>query len=499
MQDIGDIKPLGERVARGAAWIVAGRFFIRSLGLINTLILARLLAPNDFGIVAVGLTMMQLLQNISDIGVSHTVVKFRTAGREHYDTLFTLSAIRGVLVSLLLLAFAPLAGGIYDDKRAVVVFLCVAAVPIFHALINPKYYEFERQLDFTKEFLATALNKIAGVIVSVTIALMFKTYLAILLGLIAGAVVQTFLSYLLRPYLPRLSLSKFKELFGFTGWVTGVSVMSALNNKLDMLFLGKLIGTSKAGAYYLGDSIAALPSQELATPLARAIYPGLSELQGSPDGMRRAFLRGVEALSIVAMPAAFGCAFIAADLVALLLGDQWDAAVPVVRYFTPAAGILALFYATQGYALAAGQPKEIFYRLLIFFCIRMPIFVWATAVYGLYGAIFSSVAGMGLLVILYLSLYQKLSGHGFFDCLFVARRSFIGIISMALYFFVVRVHLPAIEGMHLFARVAIDIVAGISFYGAGLLAAWRLEGAPKGVESAVLDQLKRQAAKLKSA
>ena len=113
---------LGKRVAFGSALIVASRFIIRTLGFINTLILARILVPEDFGLVALGVTVMQLLQNISDIGVSQTVIRFRDAGRKQLDTLFTISLIRGLIVMTLLIIAAFFAPKFYGDERVFWVF-----------------------------------------------------------------------------------------------------------------------------------------------------------------------------------------------------------------------------------------------------------------------------------------------------------------------------------------------------------------------------------------
>ena len=483
--DLPGRESLGERVARGAAWIVAGRLLVRSLGLINTLILARLLTPDDFGVVAIGLTVMQLLQNLSDIGVSHAVVRFREAVRAHYDTLFTLSVIRGVLVSCVLLMLSLFAGDVYNDDRVGRVFLILAIAPILQSLINPRFYEFERDLDFTKEFIASAGHKIVGVIVSVMIALSFKSYTAILLGLLSGFAVQAILSYVLRPFAPRITLEKFRDLFSFTGWLTGVSVLSALNNKLDLLILGRFLGASQTGAFYLGASVAALPSEELAHPIARAIYPGLSELQKMPDRMREAFLRGVEVLGLIAMPATFGCAFVAVDLVVILLGSQWGFATPVVQYLTPAAGITVLFSAVQHYAFARGKPKAVFWRLLIFFCIRMPVFIWATVTYGIMGAIFAIAGSWLVLSGFYMNLYAKISGGSIFDVFYRTRRSFAGVAMMAVYFLAIRSHLAVIDALPLYLGFVSDVVIGAMLYVLTVYGTWQAEGRPEGAETRV--------------
>ena len=482
-------KTLSSRVAIGTVLIVCTRVIIRSLGFINTLVLARLLVPEDFGLVAIGVTVMQLLQNISDIGVSQAVVKFRNAERSKFDTLFTLSLIRGVVVMALLLIFAPFAGDIYGDSRVTWVFIGISLAPLFQSLVNPRYYEFERDLDFSKEFLAHSSNKIVSVAVSITIAVIFKSYWAIALGLVSGTFVQMIMSYALRPYMPRFSLRAFGELIGFTGWLTGVSFMAALNNKLDVLILGRFLNPTLTGAFYMGDHISMLPSTEIADPISKAIYPGLSSLQDTPARMRRAFLRGVEALGAIAMPASLGCAFVATDLVLALLGDKWLISVPVIQAFAPAFGVMAIFTAIQGYAMALGHPKLIFVREVIYFFIRTPLFIWATLEYGLLGAVYAATLGFGVHIALCLALYQRLASAPFWEPVWRIRRSIMASLAMAFYFFVLRdslfsaVNLPLEGGGLSVLRLGLDVMMGGLFYVSAHYAVWRLENTPEGIET----------------
>ena len=490
--------PLAERIARGAAWVVGGRFFVRSIGLINTLVLARLLVPADFGLVAIAVTVMQLLQNISDIGVSGTVIKFREAGRAQYDTLFTLSVIRGALVASLLALASLFAGGFYEDPRIAIVFLGVSAVPVLNALVNPKFFEFERELDFSKQFWLSAIDKIAGVVVSIAVALAFRSYWAIVLGLVSGTFVQTALSWAMRPYRPRLSFSALREIGGFTGWLTGVSFMAALNNKLDVLVLGKLVSPGDVGAFFVGSSIAYLPNAEIAHPMARAIYPGLSELQDDPASMRETYLQGAVALAFIAAPASFGVAFVAHDLVALLLGDQWPRAVIMLQWISPAAGVLVMFHATNAYAMAQGKARLVFIRETITFLIAMPVFIAGAALYGLLGAAIAEAASLILIAGLNAGLYARLSGRSAFEPFWRARRPFAGIALMSAYFLLLRPHLGVLDDWPLFARLFADAAVGAGLYFAAVFALWRAEGAPSGIEKLALERARTAVAKFSS-
>ncbi len=483
--DSGARTSLTSRVAYSAGWIVGGRFVMGMFGFLNTIIVARLLAPEDFGLVAIGVTAMQLLTNISDIGVSQAVIRFRDADRADLDTLFTLSALRGVLIAVVMTLAAPLAVEVYHDPRVFWVFIGAAMHPLLLGLVNPRFFEFERNLDYSKEFVALIVNKIAGVVISIAIAVIYRSYWAIILGLVSSAGVQLVLSYAMKPYRPRISFRSFRRILDFSGWLTGVGFMAALNNKLDSMILARVIGKAGAGVYFIGQQLSELPSREIAVPITRAIYPGLSELQGDPARMRAAFLRGVEALGAIAMPAAIGFALVARDLTPLLLGDKWLAAVPVVEIMTPVMGVQMPLMATQYYAMALGLTKLVFIRELIFFLVRTPVFVWASIEYGLVGAAWAVAATGVVHILLNLALYARASGDNAIAPMWRARRSIVSSAAMAALIFWLR-GAGAVETQAPIIRLCVEILAGVGAYIAVHTALWRLDGMKDGVERSIL-------------
>lgn len=497
MNNQSDTKNLGSLVAKGASWIVAARFSIRFLGFINTIIIARLLVPDDFGLIAIGVTTMQMLQGFTDVGVSQAVIRFRDANRQDLNTLFTFSALRGIFVALLLLAIAPIAANFYEDPRVGWVFMGVAIYPLVLGFINPAFYEFERNLDYTKDFIVTTVNKLAGVIVSIAIAFTFRSYWAIILGMVTGGLVQLTLSYIMKPFSPRFTFASHKKVLGFSGWITGVSFMAALNNKLDALIVARFANTDDAGNYYIGVRLSEMPSAELASPIARAIYPGFSALHGRADEMKKAYLRGVQAMSIIALPASFGFAFVASDLVQLLLGQKWMNAAPVIAIIAPVTGLQTLFLATQFYAIARDKTKLVFYREFFFFFLRTPAMVWATIEYGLMGAVYAC-ATMGIVhTLLNLTLYTRVSEGKIYEPLIAAHRSLLGAAAMSAYFFLLVPQLTFLTDAPSVIRLAINISLGAGIYLSTMLLIWRAEGKPSGVERSIIDMASKKFAQAK--
>lgn len=470
---------LKSRVLKGAGIIILSRFIVRSVGLINTLIVARLLVPEDFGIVALGVTTMQLLQNLTDVGLAQAIIKFRDTTRKDVDTLFTMAVIRGVFCALLLAAFAPFAADFYGDSRVMVVFFIVALYPLLLGFLNPKFFEFERDLKFSSDLISSVCSKLTAVIISVFIAFVFGSYLALIVGLVAGALVQVFLSYGLKPYLPRFTLASFGKVFGFTGWLTGVSFVAALNNKLDVLLLGRFLGPIGTGNYFLGDQLSELPTREVGEPLARALYPGFSSLQDETEQMRSVFLHGVGALSVTALPAAIGLALVSQELIPFVLGAQWGSVVMIIQILTPAFGIQALLMAIQSFAMSSNKTYFILWREIVYFLIRMPIFIWATLEYGLMGAVASTVFAGGGHFFMNLVVYRAITNRHIFEPVWAVRRSFLAVIAMVLSVLLIGM---ISSGIPIFLIIIVKVLSGIFTFYTTLWLLWCLEGRPPFVE-----------------
>ena len=484
---------VGGKVAKGAAWIAGGYFGLRLLGLVNTLIVARLLAPDDFGVVAIGVTMTQLLQNISDVGVSRAVVRFDRAGRRELDTLFTLSVIRGVLIAGLLLLCSTAASDYFNDARVGPIFAAMAALAFLQTLYNPRFYEFEREISFRQEITVMTVEKIVMAAVSLTIAALTRSFWAIVLSLIVASIIRVAMTYAMRPYLPRLSLSAFREMIGFTGWLTGLGFIVALNNKLSPLALGRLLGATLTGHYTMGLTLAYLPGSDIADPVARAIYPGLSSLKASAERMRSAFLSGVAALGAIALPASIGCAFVAEEMVLVLLGRNWEDAVLVVQLVAPVVGVTSVLRLVNEYAVAQGEARRACIREALYFAIGFPALIWATQAYGFVGAVWASAASGLLHAALNALLYVQLSRRSAFDILAALARPAAATGAMALVL-VAAPHLaPGLADAPALVRMLTYASIGAAAYGVALIALWRSAGSPEGPEASLIAAIRARA------
>ena len=477
-------------LAKGSGWIVGGTYAARLIGFLNTLVVAYYLAPEDFGLFAIGLTFMQLITGFTEVGLNLAVVRFRDATDEDMDTLFTLGAVRGLILACVMLAAAPVAASVYADARLGVVFSALAAVPLLMSLINPRFYEFERAGDFSREFVVVVASKIVSVALTISLAVLTASYVAILAGLIGAAGVHCALSYALRPVRPRLTLASWRKVLGFTGWITGVAVFAALNNKLDAMLFGYFVGKPAAGQLYVGGQLAELATRDVSVPLARAIYPSLSARQDDAGAVRRGYLQGVQALAAVALPLAVGFALVAHHAVPLLLKPKWYEAIPVIQLIGPVLGLQTVFAATQGLAMAVGRVSVVVAREAAFFVLRTTVLIYALVAHGFRGGLIA-VAVMGIVhCVLNAAAYAAITRDAAWRPVQAAARSLASVGAMAGVTLWLDGLLP--EGLHPAPALAALIGAGGATYVATHAALWLTSSRPDGVEASLLAALTRR-------
>ena len=169
----------------------------------------------------------------------------------------------------------------------------------------------------------------------------------------------------------------------------------------------------------------------------------------------------------------------------------------MLQYFSPAAGLAVIFYATNAYTLALGHARLVFLREVLVFFIRTPIFIVGAYFYGLVGAAIACAVGMLVIAALNAGLYARLSGGSPLEPIWRARRSLVGVAAMAGYFLIVRDHLINLDDWPLLARIAADMLVGAGVYLAAVLTSWRFEGAPGGVEQLAINQISGVIARLR--
>ena len=261
---------------RGSAWMVAMRWSMRFIGLISTAILARLLDPQDFGLVAMGTLVLGLLEVFFELGTAQLLIRIQDAKREHYDTAWTIVLIQSFLLAAGLYALAPWAAAYYGEPRVESVIRWLALASVAQGLSNIATVDFRKNLDFAKDFRFELYARLSGFILTVALAFTLRSYWALVIAMIAGGVARSGFSYLMHPFRPRLSLVHWRQFLTFSMWVTPGSVANYLNNRLDSFVIGAVNTAAQLGIYHVASEMSRMVTSELAIPIQRALFPAFA-------------------------------------------------------------------------------------------------------------------------------------------------------------------------------------------------------------------------------
>ena len=343
-------------IARGAAWMVLFRLFDRSLGIVSTTILARLLIPADFGLVAMAMSVIAIIELATAFSFELALIQKADPVREHFDTAWTLNILIALAGAAVTAALAYPAAAFYGDPRLVPVMFAIGAAWLVSGFENTGVANFRRQMNFSAEFRWMSSRRIAMFIVTVIAALTFRSYWALVLGMATGRITGVVMSYAMQPFRPRFSLSRARELFSFSGWMLGTNIAAVAVSHLPHIYVGRVFHAQLLGAYAVGSEIANLAHTELVAPINRAMFPGYARLVDDPETLRRVCIEAAGAILLVVLPVSAAVAVLAEPMVRVLLGEKWHAAVPIIQVLALAGAIAALIANNMSVYLALGKP-----------------------------------------------------------------------------------------------------------------------------------------------
>ena len=479
------------KLARGMVWIGAARVLINLIGLVSTLLLARLLLPEDFGLVAIAMTFVTIVGSVTELSLSSALIQHEAPSEAHYDTAFTLSVARSLLLGATVVAFAWPVGWLYGDPRLVPVLLAIAACMAVSGFGNPRMVMFTRRLQFWQDFVFGVSTKLVGFLVAVAVAYFYRSYWALV---ISNAVIQLHvltLSYLFLPRRPRFSLVGWRDLMGFSIWMSLEQAVNTLNWRADTLFIGYFLGSRPLGYYNFGDNLAAMPTREATAPIAQTLFPAFSRLNGDPPRLRQAYQRAQAMLCAVALPLGFGFAALAEPLVLAAVGAKWQPAVIVIQVLSGLFAVQTLASSAHPLAMAMGKTRLLFRISLVSLLIRVPLIVAGLATGGLVGVVYARVVSGLIGTVISLALVRHLLDLPIVRQLSANIRSFAAVAAMCGVLALVPRVLPESLGTAHIAGIAVLIVAGGTTYGAALLGLWLVAGRPPGPEAEALELLAR--------
>ena len=327
------------RSVRGGVVTMGAQGFRIVLNTGSTMVLARLLTPADFGLIAMVTAIVGFVDMFKDAGLSTATVQREHITHAQVSTLFWINVVLSLAAMTVVTALAPVIAWFYGEPRLCSITLVLAANFIFGGLTVQHQALLRRQMKFTVLAATDILSMVAGIATAIGMAWQGFGYWA-LVGMTAGkafancSLVWAFSKW--RPGLPRRGTGV-RSMLMFGGNITGFSLINYISRNADNVLIGWWWGAASLGMYSKAYSLLMLPIYQINGPISSVALPALSRLQHQPEKYRTYFCNALTLMSFFSMPLCLFLFASAESMVLLMLGEQWTVLIPIFRALAPAA------------------------------------------------------------------------------------------------------------------------------------------------------------------
>lgn len=299
--------------------------------LASLVILSRILAPEDFGVIAMITAITALMGLFRDMGLSTAAVQRGNLTYEQTNSLFWLNTAAGSLLTLLVIALSPVVAWFYKDPKLQPVTALLALTFALSGIGGQHAALLQRELRFKHKATAETSGAIVNMVLAIGLALIDFSYWALAWGTLAGTLVTTSLYFVFsdfRPSSPRRA-NGIRELIGFGAHVTGFELVNYFHRNLDNVLIGRFWGAVELGFYSRAYQMMMLPINSLRAPINAVAFPVLSKLKDDPTAFRRYYCQIASLLAFISMPLMAFLIANARDVVHVALGPKWDSVAPI--------------------------------------------------------------------------------------------------------------------------------------------------------------------------
>jgi PST family polysaccharide transporter/lipopolysaccharide exporter len=408
---------LQKQIGRGLVLAFAGMASSRLVSLLADLGLMRLLAPEEFGVLALGLLVVNALGLAHSLGVGEALVVRRQVDPQTCDTAFLLSLFMGVGLCILAWFTAPwlaLLAGQQEGGVVVEVLRCLSLCIPFQALAGVPGALLDRELAFHKKFYIDTLPNLVYALLALALAWGGAGVWSLVGGRLGAAAAGCAVSWLLSPWRPRwrFAWDKARELAGYGRYVAGAALVSFVVVNLDDALVARLAGTEILGYYSRAFLLANLPATAVAHLANRVAFPAYARLREQPAGAGPLCRRLLQAVGALSLPFALGMALLAEPFALGVLGARWQPVVPLLQCLA-AYGLCRALLSNLGPLFnALGAPQAIFKTNLLQSALLLGLLVPLVTRWGGLGAAAGVLAGTVLSAPLALWYLRRLAGPG---------------------------------------------------------------------------------------
>lgn len=364
----GRMLDLRTRAIKGTAWFTAARLCSKLLSWGVTLVLARWLAPADYGLFAMALAVIGFLELFQEVGLGSAIIQRQDLSRPRLNAFAWIVLGLSLAVTGAAFAMAELAAWYYREPRLVGLIRLLSGAFLLHAMAMVPYNLLTKELDFRRRSLAETCGAVFAAAVVLQLAYLGYGVWALAAGNLAGAAVRTVGVLIAGRWVPGLDVSfvGMRGVLTFGLHVTGRDAVKTLSQVVNTAIIGRLLGSGALGLYSMASSLGTGPLHQLSTSVIQQFsLPVFSKLQTDEVQLRRYFLKISKYLAVLTLPTNVGMALVSLDVITVLLSDKWAGAAGLVEVFCVGGLCYVMSLPSTSLLTARGRASRVFRTYLV--------------------------------------------------------------------------------------------------------------------------------------
>jgi O-antigen/teichoic acid export membrane protein len=484
--------PLSERTLKAGLLTTGGRLFTKCLDFLTLLILARFLGPAEFGLVAMAMTPVLIVETVCEMPLSAALLNQKQPTEEMYDTALTLATLRALTIIVLLCVLAWPLAMFFNEPRLTALLCVLSLAPAMRGLLSQRLTEYVRVMDFRRDVALDIIAKAGALLIASTLAVSTGSYWAIAVGKISTTALAMIASYLLAPQRIRFTLREWHLFADMLGWTGARQLLSAINWQADKLVLPRYVDVATFGEYTWADTLISVPAQAIIQPITPPLYSAFVTA-GQTGSLSKVYLKASAGIYTIIAPLFVMIGILATPIVAVVLGPAWRETAPILTWlaFSTAVGY-APTVLLPALAMSLNRTRVAFEKLAIEFCIRVPLIIALTVTLSLKGLLIGHAIAALAGFLINIVLVDKLLRLGVFAQIAGLLRPTIAMIPMTLFLLAA---LPQFDPSDSSLETVVDLswisASALAIFAASSLSLWRLAGCPESCEAIILRMIRK--------
>ena len=459
---------LARATARGAVWSYATFIVAKGVVLLSTLVLARLLAPEDFGLIALALVVMNALDVVNDFGIGSAVIWRADDPRLTSDVAFGLTIGVGLVLTVATLLGAPVFATALGEPQVAGVIAALSVTFLIASLGSVQDARLRRALAFRRRFVAELAKGVVKATVTVVLAAAGLGVWALVHGQVAGVAVGAACYWTLAAWRPQLRFDRAvaRSIVSYGSQITLLGLLAVAASNIDYVVIGRRLGTVELGYYTVAFRLPGLLILSSCAVLSQVLFPAFTKVSRDRGSLTGSLLQTIRALAAAVVPIGVGIALVASDLVSVLFGEQWMPAVTVMRWLAVYAVLATLLYSDGDVYKAIGRPVVLNVITVVQVGLAIPVLWWAAGI-GIEAVAVGQVVVAAAVLLLRLTLVDRILGVRPWAVAGALRPVVVGAVALAAAVGATQAGLGAVSTP---VRLLASIVLGGAAYVAGLVA-----------------------------